>query len=224
MVLDKNVDVGQVVGPGSVLATLIGTDRFWVQISVAVDKLDLIDIPGVSAEQGSQVTVVQRTGATRRVERSGEVLRLRGELEPQTRTAQLLVSVDQPLAAQGDGPPLLPGAFVEVRVQGRRVDVIVPIPRSALIDGSYVWLVDKEEELRRRQVTIGWRSRSQVFVVAGLSAGERVVHSPLALPIEGMPVVVTSSPPPASPDAAPPTAALDAASPTATDPNTGAKL
>ncbi len=192
MVLTKSIDLGQIVNPGQSLATLVGTDRFWVRVSVAVDKLNLIDIPGVNAEQGSRVTLLQRVGLGQVAERHGEVLRLQGELDPQTRTAQLLVSVDDPLES-GDRPPLLPGAFVDVRIEGRGQSGGTPVPRSALIDDHYVWLVDPQSRLRRREVQVGWRSRDEVYLSAGLAAGDRVVHSPLALPIDGLEVAITSS-------------------------------
>ena len=37
-----------------------------------------------------------------------------GQLDPQTRTAQLVVSIKDPFTLEGMGMPLLPGAFVEV--------------------------------------------------------------------------------------------------------------
>jgi multidrug efflux pump subunit AcrA (membrane-fusion protein) len=114
------------------------------------------------------------------------VLRLEGELDPQTRTAQLLIEIDAESEQPGSGLPLLPGANVEVVIEGRSIEQAITIPRVALRDGTRVWLVDDDGELAERAVTVGWRERDSVVVTAGLEPGERVVTSPIATPIVGM--------------------------------------
>jgi len=186
MVLSEQVDVGQVVGPGTPIATLIGTDELWVRVSVPVEKLEVIEIPGVTSKRGSSVEVVQALRTGNNIVRRGAVLRLEGELDPQTRTAQLLIEIDAESEQPGSGLPLLPGANVEVVIEGRSIEQAITIPRVALRDGTRVWLVDDDGELAERAVTVGWRERDSVVVTAGLEPGERVVTSPIATPIVGM--------------------------------------
>jgi RND family efflux transporter MFP subunit len=193
LVLTENLEVGQVVGPGNPVVTLIGTDRFWVSVSLPVEDLGMLDIPGLNAERGSRAKVVQRLGAEAPIIREGEVLRLQGELDAQARTATLLVAVDRPLDAPGGGLPLLSGAYVEVELEGRPLEKAISLPRAAVFDGDQVWVVSAEGTLARRTVQVGWRTRDEVVVVGGLEAGARVVTSPLSLPIEGMPVQVQAS-------------------------------
>ncbi len=184
LVLTESVDVGQVVGPTTAAVSLVGTDRFWVKVSVPVERLGAVNIPGVNAEEGSPAQVVHKLGGGDTV-LPGHVLRLLGELDGATRTAQLLVAVDQPL----DGEmPLLPGSFVEVRVQGRGIEGAVSIPRAALVEDERVWVIAEDETLARREVTIGWRAPTQVIVTEGLETGDRLVVSPLSRPVVGTPV------------------------------------
>lgn len=189
MVLSENVDVGQVVSPGNPVATLYGTDRFWVKVSVPLEKLEVLKIPGVNATEGSAAYVVQTLANGKQVRRTGRLQRLVGELDPQTRTAQLVVAVENPMDSQNGGMPLLPGSFVEVELEGKPLERSYVVPRVALSEGSRVWVVNENNKINRRQVTIGWRERKSVVVVAGLSAGEQVVTSPIASPVEGMAVV-----------------------------------
>ncbi|HSP80362.1 MAG TPA: efflux RND transporter periplasmic adaptor subunit [Myxococcaceae bacterium] len=193
LVLTENLEVGQVVGPGNAVLTLIGTDRFWVSVSLPVEDLGMLDIPGLNAERGSRATVVQRLGAEAPIIREGEVLRLQGELDAQARTATLLVAVDRPLDAPGGGLPLLSGAYVDVELEGRPLENAIALPRAAVFDGDKVWVVSAEGTLVRRTVQVGWRTRDEVVVVGGLESGARVVTSPLSMPIEGMPVQVQAS-------------------------------
>ena len=72
-VLSESVDEGQVVGPQSQVARLIGTDNVRVLLSVRLEDLKLIDVP-VDGEAGSSVLVRQRVGLGRVVERTGRVV------------------------------------------------------------------------------------------------------------------------------------------------------
>ena len=184
LVLSESGDVGQVVGPTSQLATLVGSDQFWVRVSVPVDVLPLLDVPGYGGSAGSPARVVQRLpdGSHERV---ATLLRLEGQLDPQTRTATLVVGVDDPLQAGEGGLPLLPGAYVDVHLDGQEREAVA-LPPGTVQDGRFVFLVGEGGRLERREVAVGWRTREQTFVTEGLASGDRLVVTPLSFPIEGM--------------------------------------
>lgn len=187
MVIDESLEVGQVVAPGQSVATLIGTDTFWVTASVGVDRLGWIQIPSLSGGQGSAVTLEQDLGTGQSHARTGRVVGLAGELDPATRTARLLVAIADPL----EGPlPLLPGAYVEVTIEGTPMADTIRLPRGAVYDGGTVWVVDADLSLERRDVTVSFSDGEAVLVVAGLDDGDQVVTSPLASPLVGQPVVL----------------------------------
>ena len=190
IVVDESAEVGQVVGAGTRIATLVGTDLMFVRASVPVDRLPFIDIPGMNGSLASRATVTHELGAGASVSREARVLRLVGSLDPQSRTAQLILGVDSPLDVPSGAPPLLPGAYVDVEIEGKIVQQVFPVSRAAVIDGNSVWIVTPENTLARRRLEVQWRSPETLFVGAGLEPGVRVVTSPMALPIEGMPVEV----------------------------------
>ena len=196
VVKDERVELGQVVGIGSQLATLVGTDGFWVKVAVPVDALSRIRVPGVNLpadEAGAAATVRMRGSQGVLVERKGQVLRLMPELEPQGRMAQLIIAVSSPLEPNSqDGKaqlPLLLGSYVEVSVVGETLNDVIQIPRIALREGAKVWLVDEENRFRIRDVSVAWGDRENV-AVRGLKAGQRLVMSRVATPVEGMLVSV----------------------------------
>ncbi len=186
MVVSESLEVGQVVSPGQAVITLIGTDTFWVSVSVGVDKLAWLEVPSLSGGRSSSAVVVQALGDGTVHERHGQVVGLAGELDPATRTARVLVAIDRPLL----GPlPLLPGTYAEVALEGRSVDHTVRLPRGALYDGDTVWVV-VDGELDRREVTVAFGDGEQVMVTSGLQAGDQVVTSPLAVPLVGQSVAL----------------------------------
>ena len=192
LITAEAIDIGQVVGPASQVATLMGTDVFWVQVSVPVEDLSQFEIPGVTGDKGSAVRVVQHLNGVD-LEREGRVLRLAGALDPLTRTAQILVEVANPMDPLDGGLPLLPGAYVDVEIAGKVLENTVGIPRSAVYGGDQVWVVNTDQTLSRRTVHIAWRTGEEVIVRQGLEAGDQVVVSPLSQPVDGMPVRIRST-------------------------------
>jgi len=186
IVLDKYVDIGQLAGPSTRIVTLIGTDQLWINASVSVEKLSAIEIPGLNSDNGSQATVVHELQPGKQIERTGKVLKLQGQLDALNRTAKLLIGIDKPYEIDGQELPLLPGAYVEVAIQGRSLSGAYRVPRSAIFDSDSVWEVDQKNRLKQSVVKIVWRARDWVAISDGLKDGSKVVTSPLSLPIEGM--------------------------------------
>jgi RND family efflux transporter MFP subunit len=194
-VIAEEAQVGQVVSPTRAIATLIGSDQFWVRVSVPVERLGQIRIPNVNAsapdaKAGSRVTVLQDLGGGRRIERTGHVLRLDTQLDPLTRTAQVIIGIENPLDPPEGGIPLLPGAFVRVEIEGRTQVGVIVLPARAIHEGDTVWAVGADDRLARARVILGYSDADEVHVLEGLEPGTRVVTSPLALPIDGMQVSV----------------------------------
>ncbi|MGM0574238.1 MAG: efflux RND transporter periplasmic adaptor subunit [Myxococcota bacterium] len=196
-VQEESVEVGQWIGPQSRVATLVGSDTFWVEVAVPVDNLPWIPIPGTNAPEGegAPARIVHEAGLATHIERTGRIIRLLPDLDPRGRMARLLVAVDDPLGLEQPpeerDSPLLVGAYVRVEISGRTLPEAVKVPRTALRDGRDVWVVDEDEHLRVRPVEIAWRDEEHVLVTAGLEPGERIVTSPLATPVPGMDLRVT---------------------------------
>jgi RND family efflux transporter MFP subunit len=185
-VVSESVDVGQVVSPGTQMAHLIGTEQLRVVVSVAVEELDLISVPGSSGEQGPEAKVVHELSQGRKIERLGRVTRLIERLDDRTRRAQLIVTVDDPLNPE-KGLPLMPGAPVEVSIQGRSFEGVFKIPREAVQDGNVVWIAN-DLTLSRRELTIAWGDEEWVYATAGVEPGDSLVLTRLSAAIEKMPV------------------------------------
>ncbi len=188
VVAQESLEVGQVVGPGAPVATLVGTDQLWVTVSIPMAVLDDLQLPS-GAVPGSPVRVIHRLGDGRLITHEGRLLRLAGQLDPQTRQAQVTVAVDHPFDPADGTVPLLPGSYVEVEIQGKPMAQVFQLPRAALHEGGRVWVV-VEERLLVREVTIDGGDVDSVLVVAGLENDDAVVISPLVLPIEGQPVQI----------------------------------
>lgn len=189
VVEERHVELGSRVDPGTVAAVLVASDAYWVEVGVPAADLRWIRMP-TEAQSGSVVRVRPEGLWAEGVERSGRVVRRHAALESEGRLARLLVEVRDPLAGDVDGAtPLLLGSVVRVAIEGVQADG-VPIHRSHLREGERVWVLADDDTLEIRDVEVGFRARSEVFVTRGLSDGERVVTSDMAVAVDGMPLRV----------------------------------
>lgn len=203
----ETVEIGQWVGPGTPLATLVGTDHFWVEVSVPVAQLSWLGMDGTSEAQ-PKAQIVQRLGGEATIERSGRVVRVLDQLDPLGRMARLLVEVDDPLGLSSSGGgahrALRIGAYVEVSIQGKAFGSGTTIPRDAVRDGGKLWVVAQDSTVEVRSVDVRWKERDRVVVGAGLVTGDQVIISALSAASTGMLVrVVENETAKASPGALP---------------------
>ncbi len=195
MVSDPQVDKGSQVAAQTSLATLTGTDQYWVQVSIPVDRLNWISIPRRKDRSGSSVTVRQGNSDTTW---QGEVVRLMGELDPQGRMARLLVSVDDPLRLASDaesGRPLLMGAYVHADISGKEVRQVVRLSRPFIHENDTVWIMAEDDTLSIRPISILWRDASAVLVNQGIALGDKIIVSDLPAPVDGMQIRTTDEMP-----------------------------
>jgi RND family efflux transporter MFP subunit len=203
LVVEERTELGQLVTPQSQLATLVGTDSYWVQVSVPLEALSHITIPQGSSRDGSKARVWTQVGS-QTIEREGRVIRLLPDLDQSGAMARVLVEIEDPLGLrdkQGDTPPLLLNSYVNVAIEARPVENAIEVPRAALREDAQVLVVDGEGLLRVRDVRIVWRMPHAVLVQGGLNDGEQLVVSRVAIPVDGMKVRTTTAAEPATPQA-----------------------
>ena len=186
----KLADVGARVSPTAPLATLTGTDEYWVEALVLMDQLHWIQFPDRGQTEGSKVRINNSSAWKQGQFREGRVLRLMGQLEEAGRMAQLIVSVPDPLRLQQNSnlPPLLIGSYVRAEIEGIPIPDVVVLRREYLRDGGNVWVMNDSNVLEIRPVEIVFRSRETIYISKGLSEGDHVVSSDLPAAVEGMPL------------------------------------
>ena len=135
----KFVDLGQYVGPGQAIASVYETDEVEVVVPLSRRQADLIDGLWTSDRQTLPITLTRLTdGAVW----DGYVHRVEGTIDPATRQVNVVVRVPRPYVATADRAPLLVGTFTEVTIPGQTLDRYFDVPRSALREGSQVWIVE----------------------------------------------------------------------------------
>jgi RND family efflux transporter MFP subunit len=187
----RMVDMGARVTESTVLAQLVGTDAFWLRLTLPVEQLRWVRIPASNGDIGSTVRIYTQGNTSPESYRTGDVIRLVASLENQGRMAQLLVRIDDPLCLREENkakPRLLLGSYVRAEVEGIDIASGFSLDRANIHDGSNVWIMDDNGLLDIRTVNLTFSSRDRVIVGNGIQDGERIVTSALANPIAGIPL------------------------------------
>jgi RND family efflux transporter MFP subunit len=184
VVSEKQVDIGQYVTPGQVLATLYGTRAAEIVVPLPSRSLRWIDVPGFTSgdSEGSPGVVRAALAGAMRTWKA-QVVRAEGRIDEKTRMINVVVRVDQPYAQR---PPLAAGLFADVEIKGRTLDNAALLPRAALRPNAQMWVVDSDDRLYTRTVRVAHLTTDGVIVDQGLAAGDRVVISQLKAVAEGM--------------------------------------
>ncbi len=206
LVQHASVEPGDLVSPSTEAASLVALDEFWVQVSVPLDALSRIAIPGRDGDEGSRAFIRHYSGAET-VEHKGEVIRLLGDLDTASGMARVLVRVEDPFSLSGDEgeqaapdtpalrkAPLLLGSVVTVELQGPEPQEIMEVPRQALHEGNRIYVATADDTLAIREIDIAWRNSTTVAINDRLEEGERLILTGMVAPVEGMPLRVETPP------------------------------
>ena len=189
IIQSRDVNIGTWVSSSTTLATLIGTDRYWVEVSVPEEQLQWVVLPQGEEQQGSLVKIYNPTAWSDSRFREGRVVQLLPGLETQGRMARLLIEVEDPMAMNAGNqgkPPLLIDSYVRVAIEGKSISQAIELSREYLRDGKNVWVFEQDGTLAIREVSIVFKNQENALITSGISEGDEIVISGLSAPVSGM--------------------------------------
>ena len=197
-VRSERVDIGQFVNRGNNIATIYATDYAEIRLPINDEELAFLNLPlgpvieSAQTIPATEVTITARF-AGKEHQWPAQVVRTEGELDPQTRMINVVARVKSPYAPAAGRTPLAVGLFVDAKIHGRLARNVAVIPRSAVRLGNQVLMVDSDDRLHFRPVTVLRMVGEEAYISAGLTTGERVCISPLDSALEGMTVRVAAA-------------------------------
>ncbi len=200
-----SAEVGQYVQQGQSIARADGTSRVEITAQIPMKMMSKlfagVEGPPLNATAGHLDSVkmdilkerfglkvkVRLVNADRLIVWDADFTRTDATLDAQTRTVGVIVAIDDPYdrIIFGKRPPLVRNMFCEVEISGHPIDRRIVIPRSALHD-DHVYLVNSENRLERRAVTVEFTQSDFSVIRHSLMAGEQVVLSDVMPAIEGL--------------------------------------
>ena len=198
-VREKSVDVGDFLQPGARAAAIYAVDYAEIRVPLYDKDLAYLQLPlgirGIDPpSEEAPVAQVRGRFAGADHEWTGIVHRTEGEIDPRTRMVTVVVRVADPYgaAAREGGVPLAAGMYVDVAIEGRTVEDVAVVPRSAILQDDRIGVV-VDGKLRIRQPTILRATREQAVLGEGVADGEQLLLTRLDTLVDGMSVRVAGS-------------------------------
>ena len=196
----ESVDVGDIVSPGRELARFYASDGVEIVVSLTAD--DAAWIPDLWERHSTvpRLARVQTEYGGRRYEWPAELTRVESDLDRNTRTIDVVLTVadpsqpgeptgEAPGVVEVSAPPLLVGMYADVVIEGLSLPGHFILPVSAVHDGA-IWVVDSESRLRITPVDIvRQEGNTYVLLAPSLPEGTAIITSAIALVSDGMSVV-----------------------------------
>ena len=163
LILTRNVEVGQIVGPGNgALFRLAEGGQMEMRAQLAQQDLALVHVgmPASVTPVGAQTSI------------AGTVWQVAPVIDPQSRLGDVRIAIPYT-------PDVKPGGFAEARITAGTMTAPV-LPQSAVLSdekGNYVYIVDANNQVQRRDIKIGTVGENGVTIASGLSGNEAVVLS-----------------------------------------------
>jgi len=161
LVLERNVEIGQVVSPGA--GALFSIARGGeMEMLAQVGETDL-----AALSNGVTASVVP-VGTNKAFE--GQVWQIAPTINEQNRQGVVRIAMSY-------APQLRPGGFATATISSGTL-VAPMLPESAILSdeqGSYVYILGKDSKAERRRVETGMVTDSGIAVIEGLDGTEKVV-------------------------------------------------
>ncbi len=186
-IMEKRADLGDIVSPGSPLATSFATDRVEVRIPLTDADLAILETPVGFIAKGNNAPLVTLTSPAGALTRSwtGRLVRTAPMVTEQTRLITGYVEVENPFSAKL-AAPLAPGLFPTATLRAVKSQTLIAAPRGALKKGEQVFIVKPDNTIEIRAVTPVQSTPDTVYFRTGLAAGEHVVVSALPAARDGL--------------------------------------
>jgi len=166
----KQVDIGNYVSSGDTTGIVVITQTHPIDLIFSLPENDISAI--LSAQKQGAVPVEAWDRSNKTLLTTGALLSLDNQIDTTTGTVKLKARFEN----QDDR--LFPNQFVNARLKVSTLQDAIVIPAAALQmgnEGSFVWVVNSDNKVSKKIVTIEFQDSEKVVIKAGLEAGEKVV-------------------------------------------------
>ena len=194
LIISEKVDLGQYMVAGQPVAVAYGIDSVEIKIPLEDEELAWFDIFEDSTSLNSNRALSRKTPAVVKADFAGAehtwkgyVTRTTGQVDKMSRMISVVVEVPKPFERSNGRPPLLPGIFALVLIEGKVLKNAMAVPRDAIHDSNKVWIV-KDGSLHIEALDIVRADKDFAYAMARVDQNATIVTSSLDTVVEGMKV------------------------------------
>jgi RND family efflux transporter MFP subunit len=169
----KMVDLGQFVTAGTQLATVYDSAAVEIRLPLTEQQAALVNLPFTQATPINELSSVTVRGAVagNALEWQGVLARTDAFVDADTRMYNAVIEVVDPFTQP---TPLLPGLFVEAVIEGKKLDNVIKLPRSALYKRNQLLTLNEKNEVELTQVKVLRKEEDFVWVQSDIPSNTLV--------------------------------------------------
>lgn len=185
----KQVDIGNYITSGDTNGIVVITQTHPVDVVFSLPENNIAMI--LPAQKSGDSLLTEAWDRSNKIHLTdGKLLSLDNQIDSTTGTIKLKARFEN------TDDKLFPNQFVNVRLKVNTLDDAIVIPAAALQmgnEGHFVWVVNSENKVSKKGVSVGLQDSEKVVIKAGLDSGERVVTDGLDRLTEGATVEVVAA-------------------------------
>ncbi|SEL82079.1 RND family efflux transporter, MFP subunit [Colwellia chukchiensis] len=185
----QQVDIGQYVNAGSVLATLFAVDYAEVRLPIKQRDVEFLTLPKINQPPAalSNIDIYYHIGG-KEYHWPASLSRYEGEVDSRSRVHYVVAEINDPygIFSANKSQELRIGTFVKAKITGKEVTDIVTLPREALHGANQLYLIDENNRLKIQKINILRHDAEHVYSYDQFAPGLRLVTTQLQTPVDGM--------------------------------------
>lgn len=199
-VRQKDVGLGQTVGPGTPLGVIFAVDYAEVRLPIAGRDLRHLTLPELDTDPPLDVELRDAISEDSETIWQAHIVRTDGVLDENSLELYAIARIDDPFGRQSGNPPLHIGQPVVGLIGGRLLKDVIALPRGAVRQLDQVVLID-EKTLTLSKLTVAPIWSDEKFVIVrdpairdgAILATTQLVYAPEGAEIEIIPDIPTET-------------------------------
>ncbi|WP_333608226.1 efflux RND transporter periplasmic adaptor subunit [Arsukibacterium sp.] len=183
MVGSRTANLGQFISRGSQLGVILGTDV--AEVRLPLSDTDFGFLPQQASILKPVPVVLTAIVAGQSQSWQASIVRTEGVLDERSRVIYAVAEIIDPYQRNGHAIPLQFGRFVQAEISGIAANQVVKVPRHLLKPGNQLLIVDSDNFLQFRTVSLDRADTRYAYIKAGFETGDRLVTSPVTNPLAG---------------------------------------
>ena len=187
-VLNRSVDVGQYVSPGTVLGEVYAKDVLEVHLPVSLRQYKQLALDESPSKKPAKVEFYMVQGK-KKSEWSGHVIRSSAALDSDTNQLSIIARLND-----NDAQNIKIGQFVRAKLYGQIYRDVYVVPRSSVRQNKEILIVknlkDEEAEVSVNPIEVILSEGDKSIIKGNIAEGSRLIITPMPLAKSGLKVRV----------------------------------
>ncbi|MEH6550584.1 MAG: efflux RND transporter periplasmic adaptor subunit [Pseudomonadales bacterium] len=182
VITSRLVGRGSKVNLSSGLFELVNTDTFWLEVKVPRAFLSQLDTE-------TEVIIRHEGVWPSGVQRQARVFSVLPDMDSRDRQAKILLTIEDPLSLiDSSQPRVFVNDFLTVDLPGQLLANSWMIEPAWLMPQQFVWVVDSNNLLYKREVKLLFKGRKRFYVEGDFQPGDRALAEKMDIATQGMEV------------------------------------